>query len=139
MAVKRKSLPTGFRYLFTRKEIKVIEAEIGLKFQSIINGNITHSQKFEKDAHFQCFLHPLRISATLDDGWAFSMLQEGLRNELIPEELDAEFKQLATKIIRNYVHKIRNSKETDLLNQPELWINAFISDYQLNVSSREEK
>lgn len=90
MTIRHKSLPTGFRYLFSKKEIKAIETELNLKIDSIAFGNITHSEKFKEEGPFQSFLHPISISATLYDTWKFSIYQTGLRAELIPRELEAE-------------------------------------------------
>ena len=137
MAVRRKSLPTGFRYLFSRKEIKSIETELNLKFESIAFGNIIHSEKFIKDNYSQRFLHPISISARFNYNWNFSIHQTGLRNELIPNELESEIVNQVKEMTKKYLVKILNSKETDLLKNPQLWVYVKIHENKVKISSKE--
>ncbi|MCT4643642.1 MAG: hypothetical protein N4A74_01550 [Carboxylicivirga sp.] len=134
------SLPKGFRFLYSKKEIREIESRLNLKFDSIIFGHITHANKFEPNSFFQSSIHPVSISAKKsNEVWLFTIHQTGIRNELIPEENETEIKKGIKKKIMEYIPKIQNSIDTDFLKQPQLWIYSRIKKGKVCIDYREIK
>lgn len=136
--IKKKALPKGFRHLLSQREIKRIEAQLGLPFAYISFGNITHAGSFEKDEHQQSAIHPVSISGHKSETeWRFSVHQSGFRDELLPAPLEKETKEKVCITIVEYMQKVISSKETDFISNPQLWIYTWIIDNKLEVRTKE--
>jgi hypothetical protein len=135
-----KKLPKNFRYLFSLKEIKEIENFAGLKFKNITNGSLTNSKKINKDAYIQGSFRSFSIhSIKTELNWEFSLHQDGFREELLPAKYEEELKTLLSKKIKDYLHQIYYSKETDCYKNPKLWAFIMIIENELEVSWKETR
>lgn len=135
-----KKLPKGFRFLLTLKEIKEIEELAELKFKNVTNGSLTNSKKFENDAFFQSSFRGFSIYGFRKEStWEFNLLQNGFRDELLPEIYEIDIKKVVKEKIKNYLNKVYNSEETDCYNNPQLWCLISIIRNEANISWKELK
>lgn len=135
-----KSLPKGFKYLLSKKEIKQLAVELNIEFDEIHFGNIVHNERLKPDERKQFFLHPISISAKRnEDSWVFAISLFGIRNELIPDQHEYELITGAKNAIKQYVPKILTSTEADFLKRPQLWIYTSIQNEKVFVSTKEIK
>ena len=135
-----KNLPKGFRYFFTKNEIKEVESISIISFEEVRFGHVTNSESFSPEKTTQSSFRALSISANQNDTkWAFFIYQSGFRNELLPEHLEKEVKQKTELKIIEYLKKIQNSKETDFQKRPQLWIDIDIKNDQAIINSKELK
>lgn len=63
----KKSLPKGFRYFFTKKEVKELENVTNIKFDDIHFGNIANAEKLNEVDKNSFNVHPISISASLTE------------------------------------------------------------------------
>lgn len=71
--MKTNGLPSGFRYLFTRKEIKEIEKDMGIPFFDIGFGHVVNTQKFG-DGLVQQTVHAVSLRGKKEPiGWLFEI------------------------------------------------------------------
>lgn len=135
-----KKPPKQFRFLFTLKEVKEIENFTEIKFKNVINGNLVNSKKFLNDQFIQSSIHGLSIRGTKSEsGWDFTFYQHGFREELLPTIHESELKTILLEKIKEYLHKVSNSAETDCYNNPQLWMYIMIIENKAEVSWREIK
>jgi hypothetical protein len=136
--IEKKNLPKGFRHLLAKKEIKQLEAEIGIRFFNILFGHHLQTATFNQYELLQSNIHPISISGWKNEaGWQISIAQSGFREELLPKEYEEEIKQKVQSIIKKYVHRLFESRETDFITKPQLWVYVLISNGQAEVKTRE--
>jgi hypothetical protein len=128
-------LPKGFRYLFTLKEIKRIETDIGLKFHRISNGNISNSEYFEPDAYLQSsFSGPSIDSYKKENAWLFGIHQNGFRMELLPQKFEEAIKEEIKSRVSRFMHDTSASIDTDFLLHPVLRASIHVIDNKASVN-----
>lgn len=136
--MKNQSLPKGFRYFFTKKEAKEIATDSNILFEEILSGNIANPEKFNLKDGIQSNIHPISISGRLIEAtYKFRFYQFGFRNELLPDELEKEAKRKMVDLIKAYLAKISSSKQTNLLNHPQLWTYCKIINKQVFITGKE--
>lgn len=135
-----KKLPKGFRFLLTLKEIKEIEDLAELKFKNVTNGSLTNSKKFEDESFFQSSFRGFTIHGSKKESiWEFSFVQNGFRNELLPEVHEENVKKIVKEKIKIFLNKIYYSEENDFYKSPQLWCLVSIIENKANVSWTELK
>jgi hypothetical protein len=128
-------LPKGFRYLFSLKEIKKIEADAKLKFHRISNGNISNSEYFESNSHLQSsFSGPSVDSYKKEGTWLFGIHQNGFRIELLPQEFEGIIKEEIKNWILIFMRETLASIDTDFLEHPVLRASIRVIDNKTSVS-----
>ena len=136
--VKKRSLPKGFRFLLTVKEVKAIEAILDIKFNSISFGHITNANFYQVNDDQNSFIHPVSVAASRKElVWNFSLYQSGFRNELLPEEFEKIAKERIIAKIRAYVRKVESFGETNFHNNPQLWLYIAIARNTAEVTTKE--
>ncbi|MFD1139914.1 hypothetical protein ACFQ4C_02295 [Larkinella insperata] len=119
-------LPSGFRFFFSKKEIKAIEKENNILF-SLWCGGVGYNTHFNEDQSIQSCFEPVFLTGQNDEnGFKVSLFMSGFRNELLPKELEEQAKGLVKSCILNYIQELLNLKVTDLKRirylRPELQI-----------------
>lgn len=138
--MSNKSLPRGFKYLFSKKEIKKLAVELKIEFTEIHFGNIVHNEQLKPTERKQCFLHPISIASRSTEGnWVFAISLFGIRIELIPEKYELEMISGAKNAIKQYIPKILMSTETDFIEKPQLWIYTSVQNEKVFVTTKEIK
>ncbi|QJW90602.1 hypothetical protein HNV11_15030 [Spirosoma taeanense] len=90
--MKANRLPSGFRYLLSKRDIRALQQEIGVKFLGIGFGYPLDTERLDADSS-PITKHPISLSGRyVEDGWKFSVYQSGFRDELIPAAVEAEAK-----------------------------------------------
>jgi len=132
-----KNLPKNFKYIFSQKDIRLIETETNIKFAKISN-SYTSSANFRKVSEVQSNFTTLSVYGKLqEDRWEFSIVMNGFRNELLPKVLEEEIKNEIKNGITNFINKVGKSKETDLYKNPELWNIVTIKQNRSEISWKE--
>jgi hypothetical protein len=134
-------LPTHFRYLLTIKEVKKIETELDFKFVNISSGrsNSGH-EKFDKEAYVKSSIRIVTISGYKREGaWHFYLVLSSFRRELLPNEFGETARKLTIDKIKEYISRIRTSRETDLIHSLSIWGYLMISDSGLTINWIEGK
>ena len=135
--LNRKTLPKGFRHLFSQREIRGLETQAGVSFTHISFGHITHAGSFQREEHLQSAIHAVSISGNQSaPGWDFSIYQSGFRAELLPTALEGETKEKVRRLISAYIHNVVASKETDFISRPQLWVYVRIIDNRAEIQTR---
>ena len=117
--------------------MKAIEEELNFRFSNVSYGHVTNSEFFQAESSINSNFHPISVSAYLTENrWTFKVHQSGFRSELLPEECEEETKKQTTIKIDDYIERIRNSKETDFHNYPQLWVYCKVVDGHPEVETR---
>lgn len=131
-------LPTGFRHLFSRKEIRDLQAQAGVRFYKAEFGHVVHRETYHQEQPIHSDIRPVSIAGWKDDeDWLFTIHQGGFRAELLPKMFEANVKADIKEVIVNYVQKIATSTDTDLIKRPQLWISVLIANNRVMIKARE--
>lgn len=137
--MKQDRLPSGFRHLFTRKEIKELEEDIGISFLDISFGHVTNTQKLG-DGLVQRTVHAVSLGGKKEaTGWRFRIYQSGFRDDLLPASVEVDVKNRAATEIRQYMDKATRFIETDFIQRSQLWVYYSVREDVIAVTSKELK
>ncbi len=136
----RKKLPSGFRHLFSPKEIKDIQEQTGIRFDQVSFGHLLNAATYQLEQAIQSSFHPISVSGHQKEGsWILQIHQSGFRKELLPDEQETNTKLKIVCVLSPYLLKVINSTETDLLRKPQLMVEVRISNNQVEIHTRESK
>ena len=136
----RKKLPSGFRHLFSLREIKEIQEQAGVRFDQISFGHLLNAATYQPDQTIQSAFHPISVSGYQKEGcWILRVHQSGFREELLPDEQETNTKLKIMGVLSSYLLKVTNSRETDLLRKPQLMVDVRISNNKVEIHTRESK
>jgi|GEM_PF-6326073 len=136
----KKKLPRGFRHLFSIKEIRDIQEQIGIRFDQISFGHSLNSATYQPNQVIQSAFHPVSVSGYLnEENWLLQIHQSGFRDELLPAEFRVETKFKIVALLSAYLLRVVNSKETDFLRRPQLMVDVRIRNNQVEIDVRESK
>ena len=132
-------LPKDFRYLLSTKEIKLIENESNIKFKTI-SDSYTNRDYFKNNCEIQSSIRAFTIEATKNgNNWEFEFSINGFRNELLSKILENEIKEEVKSKTIDYLRRVIKSKETDGLNNPEMWAHIMVMKNKAMVGIHETK
>lgn len=138
--VVRQGLPVGFRHLFSLNEIKVIQEQIGIRFDYISFGHSVNADNYQPEQVIQSSFHPITINGyQKEKDWILRVSQSGFRKELLPIEQEVDTKFEIVQVLSLFLLRVVNSKETDFLRRPQLMVDVSISSNQVTISTRESK
>lgn len=133
-----KKLPTGFRHLFSPKEIKQLQEQIGLRFNQVSFGHLLNATAYQPEQAVQSFFQPISVNGyKKEEGWILLIHQSGFREELLPNEQEVDTKTKIVSVLTAFLLKVINSKETDLLRSPQLMVDVRIRNNQAEIHTRE--
>jgi hypothetical protein len=106
-------LPTGFRFLFSKKDIKAIEKEKNVHL-GVYFGGTDNTTLIEKDQSIGSCFKPVFLTGQNDElGFRISLFLSGFRTELLPKELEEEAKTLVKDCMIECINWLLAFKETD--------------------------
>ncbi|GAB3048422.1 hypothetical protein GCM10027185_60440 [Spirosoma pulveris] len=122
------------------KDVRVIEQLADVAFTSISFSHLLDKNHFKLDEPLQSSIHPVSLSGhQRDQFWQLGIHQSGFRDELLPLPLEEQAKQLIQTVVVDYIQRLSQSKDTDFIYHPQLWLSLEIRKGQLQVLTRELK
>ncbi|WP_420147707.1 hypothetical protein [Spirosoma sp.] len=135
--MKTQKIPSGFRYLFTRKQLKELEKSIESTFLEIVPGRHLDTQILNSEQD-QLTIHPVSLSGRIqNESWKFTIYQSGFRTNLLPESLETEVKNRVAIEISQYLNKANRFIDTDFVQHPQLWIYCTVSRDTVEIKTKE--